>query len=174
MINKTKTKEFHLVCNNNLKSKLLNISRELDLSLSKTISFIADKMEFLSKKIHLTYPDENNRVENVNWDCHIHVYFSGDKKYIYKRLKSIHKDNNSYSIAGKLRYLLKIFIKGVEMYGLESFCGMIRRGAEKLERIVKVKKVWHKKNEVRQLNYNDYFFVQYNTEFSINFIKLLI
>ncbi|MBN2547065.1 MAG: transposase, partial [Spirochaetes bacterium] len=61
---------------------------------------------------------------------HIHIYISRKKEVIYNKLKSIHKDNNTYSIATELRYILKVFLRGVEMYGINKFL-LLLKSAEK-------------------------------------------
>ena len=53
MINRLKTKDFHFVLNSYIKKKLYSISKELNLSLSKTIIFIIEKSGVISRKMHL-------------------------------------------------------------------------------------------------------------------------
>jgi len=86
----------------------------------------------LFNKIHLVYKEENNYVEKVNWNCHLHVYINRSKEVLYNKLKTIHKDNNTYSIASKLRYIIKIFIKGAERYGLNEFLMILKKAEKKM------------------------------------------
>jgi hypothetical protein len=168
-----KKNEFHFVCNNSLKIKILKIGKLLNLSLSKTIIYIAENMNILSTKLHFFYSDENNQVENVNWDKHIHVYFKNDTKYIYNKLKSIHKDNNTYSIACKLRYLLNVFLRGEELYGLNMLLEIIEKAAENLKELLKNQKIWFKKKKIRQLSETRHIYVEYDKNYSAILIKLL-
>jgi hypothetical protein len=173
MINRLKTSEFHFVINGSLKSKIENISKLLKLSLSKTIIYIIENISVLSGKIHLLNSDENNKVEKVDWNMHIHVYFSKDKKVLYNRLKSIHKDNNTYSIACKLRYLLKVFAKGVELYGFDKFLKVIQCADRRWKVRIRSKKIWKKKREVRQLSLIPLLNIQYDNKYTVILIKLL-
>jgi len=145
MINRLKTLEFHFVTNIILKQKLLFISKILKINLSQTIIYIIENMNPLIKKIHLIYKEENNKIEKINWNSHIHVYFNEKNRILYNKLKCIHKDNNSYSIACILRYLLKIFLKGVELYGFSTFLKILNKSEREWEIILKNKKEWRKK-----------------------------
>jgi hypothetical protein len=173
MINRLKTKEFHFVLNNALKEKIKEISKIFKFSISKTIVFMLENTEALISKIHLLSSEENNKVEDVNWDMHMHVYLTEDKKKYYNRLKSIHKDCNTYSIACKLRYLLKIFIKGVELFGIERFLEVLKKSKEKWEKRMKNKSVWYKKKKERQLNIYPHLEILYSTDYTVILIKLL-
>jgi hypothetical protein len=173
MINRLKTHEFHMVINNSLRLKLKNISLLLNLNLSKTLIYILENLTAIFDKMHLLYKEENSAPEIVNWDSHIHIYFPDSKKYIYNKLKSIHKDNNTYSIACKLRYLLKVFIRGVEMYGLEKFLKILKSAKDKWEnKKIKIK-VWYKKEKVRQLSLSPYINTLYCKNYTVILIKLL-
>ena len=172
MINRLKIHEFHFVLNKSLKVKLCKVSKMLKLNLSKTILFILERTFPISQKIHLFYPAENNGYEKVNWDSHIHIYFSETKHFLYNNLKSIHKDNDTYSIAGKLRYLLKVFIRGVELFGFDRFMYVLKNAKNKMENIIRTKKVWEK-IKVRQLLYKKCLSVYYDTNYKAIFIKLL-
>jgi len=173
MINRLKTIEYHFVLNDSLKYKLLAISKCLKLKLSKTVIFIIENMTPLLNKIHLVYKEENSCAEKVNWNCHLHVYINRSKEVLYNKLKTIHKDNNAYSIASKLRYILKVFIRGVERYGLDRFLVILEKVGKKWENKKKDIKLWYKKGEVRQLSLNDHLTVQYDKKYSAIFIKLL-
>lgn len=165
--------DFHFVINDSLKARVEIISKLLNLSLSKTIIFIIENLIVLTNKIHFLYKIENCYVEKVNWNSHIHVYFKKEKRALYNQLKSIHKDNDTYSIAGKLRYLIKVFIKGVDIYGLEKFLDILENSKKRWMNKFKFKKIFYKKNNMRQLSQLSYLKIQYDIEFTINFIKLL-
>ncbi|MBN2546869.1 MAG: hypothetical protein JXB50_13800 [Spirochaetes bacterium] len=165
MINRLKTIEYHFVLNNTLKNKLFTISNCLKLKLSKTVIFIIEIMSPLFTKMHLVYKEENNFYDKVNWNSHLHVYINRSKEGLYNKLKSIHKDNNTYSIASTLRYIIKIFIRGVEMYGLNEFLTILKN--------VEEKKLWHKRGKVRQLSSKIKLIVHYDYKFSAVLIKLL-
>ena len=120
MINRIRTKEFHFVLSGVLKAKLMLLSRLLNLNMSKTVIFIAENASVLLGKCHFLYKEENEKVERVNWDCNIHLYLPKDKRKIYNKLKSIHKDNSTYSMAKSLRYAIRVFIRGVENRPLEK------------------------------------------------------
>jgi len=173
MINRLKTIEYHFVLNDSLKNKLVAVSNSLKLKLSKTVVFIIENMSPLFNKIHLVYKDENNFVENVNWNSHLHVYINRSKEILYNKLKSIHKDNNTYSIASKLRYILKVFIRGVERYGLNGFLKILKNAEKKWENKKRIKKNWYKKRKVRQLSLNKQLTIQYDCKYSVVLIKLL-
>ncbi|MBN2546346.1 MAG: hypothetical protein JXB50_11150, partial [Spirochaetes bacterium] len=72
MINRLKTIEYHFVLNDSLKNKIIAVSKILNLKLSKTVVFIIENMSPLLDKMHLLYKDENNIVEKINWNCHLH------------------------------------------------------------------------------------------------------
>jgi len=173
MINRLKTIEYHFVLNDSLKYKLINISNSLKLKLSKAVIFIIENMSPLFNKMHLVYKEENNFVEKVNWNCHLHVYINKSKEVLYNKLKSIHKDNNTYSIASKLRYIIKVFIRGVERYGLDGFLKILERAGKKWENKKGNKKIWYKKRKVRQLSFNNQLTIQYDIKYSAILIKLL-
>ncbi|MBN2545900.1 MAG: hypothetical protein JXB50_08890 [Spirochaetes bacterium] len=173
MINRLKTIEFHFVLNHTLKEKLISISNFLNLNLSKTIIFILENMSPLLDKMHFIYKEENRPVEKVNWDAHLHIYMNRSKEVLYNKLKSIHKDNNTYSIATGLRYILKVFLRGVEMYGLNKFLKVLKDEKEKRREENRNKKIWFKKTKVRQLSYNKCLSVQYDYKYSVVLIKLL-
>jgi hypothetical protein len=172
MINRLKVHEFHFVLNNSLKAKLYSLSRIMNLNLSKTIIFILEKSYLLIKKMHLLDFSKKNKIEKINWDSHLHIYFPEKKTVLYNELKSIHKDNDTYSIAGELRYLLKLFIRGVEMYGFERFLLILEKAQIKFKNIIRRKKIWIKKR-VRQLSEKHYLLVQYDINYKAIFIKLL-
>ena len=172
MINRLKTHEFHFVLNEVLKMKLAFIGKILNLNLSKTILFILEKAYPLIKKMHLKNHIENNKMEVVNWNAHLHIYFTNGKQKLYNELKSIHKDCNSYSIAVKLREILKIFIRGSELFGIEKFLMILERAETKLKKIIKRKKVW-KKVKVRQLSKMNYICINYDANYIVTSIKLL-
>ncbi len=130
-------------------------------------------MSPLYYKMHYVYKEENKIVEKVNWNCHLHVYINKNKKVLYNKLKSIHKDNNTYSIASILRYILKIFIRGVEIYGFERFLLILKNAENKWENRRINEKEWYKKQKVRQLSLYKQFIVQYDNEYSVMLIKLL-
>ncbi len=174
MINRLKTIEYHFVLNDSLKNKLTAVSDGLKLKLSKTVVFIIENMSPLFNKMHLLYHEENNSVENVNWNCHLHVYINRSKEELYNKLKSIHKDNNTYSIASKLRYIIKVFIRGVERYGLDVFLKILNKADIKWKNIKKNIKIWYKgARMVRQLSLKKQFAVQYDSGYSTVLIKLL-
>jgi len=174
MINRLITKEFHFVVNKSLKVKLYNFSKNLKMNLSKTIIYIIENISVLSDKMYLIYKDENNKVEKLKWDFHIHIYLKKDKFFLYKKLKSIHKDNNTYSIASNLRYLLKVFFRGIELYGYENFFILLKKSKKKWNEKIKNKKSWIKNGRVRQLSNYPFFLVKYDNNFSAILIKLLI
>ncbi|MBN2544910.1 MAG: hypothetical protein JXB50_03870 [Spirochaetes bacterium] len=173
MINRLKTIEYHFVLNDSLKNKLMTISENFKLKLSKTVIFILENMTPLFNKMHLLYKEENNAVEIVNWNCHLHVYINRSKEELYNKLKTIHKDNNTYSIASQLRYIIKVFIRGVERYGLSRFLKILKKAEEKWKNIKRNEKIWHKKVMVRQLSLKKHFAVQYDRKYSVILIKLL-
>jgi len=173
MIDRLKTIEYHFVLNDSLKNKLINISCSLKLKLSKTVIFIIENMSPLLNKMHLLYKEENNFVEKVNWNSHLHVYINKSKEVIYNKLKSIHKDNNTFSIASKLRYILKVFIRGVERYGLQRFLSILKKAEEKWNYKREKKKYWYKKTMVRQLSINRNLIIQYDNKYSVVLIKLI-
>ncbi|MBN2546893.1 MAG: hypothetical protein JXB50_13920 [Spirochaetes bacterium] len=173
MINRKKTLEFHFVVNIELKKKLIEISKLLNLNLSKTIIFIIHNISVLLNKLHLIYKEENNKVEKINWNCHIHLYLNEKNQIIYNKLKSIHKDNNSYSIACKLRYLLKIFMRGVDLFGFEKFLNILKNSEKKWGKIISKQKFWRNFKKVRQLSCCPYLNVLYDQYYSVISIKLL-
>jgi len=128
----------------------------------------------LFDKMHLLHKEENNSVEQVNWNCHLHVYINRSKEELYNKLKTIHKDNNTYSIASKLRYIIKVFIRGVERYGLTGFLKALKNAERKWDNKKRNVKLWHKGGGVRQLSLKKQFSVLYDDKYSVVLIKLLI
>ncbi|MBN2545067.1 MAG: hypothetical protein JXB50_04660 [Spirochaetes bacterium] len=173
MINRSKTIEFHFVANKILKQKLLIISKKLKLNLSKTVIYIIENMNPIIKKMQLIYKEENNKIEKINWDSHIHVYFNENNKKLYNKLKCIHKDINSYSIACKLRYLLNIFLKGIEMYGFSLFLKILSNAEKKWKDKIRFKKRWIKKRLVRQLSNYPLFNIIYDNNYTVYYLKFL-
>ncbi len=173
MINRQKTIEYHFVLNDSLKNKLTAVSSSLKLKLSNTVVFIIENMSPLFNKIYLLYKEENNHVEKLNWNCHLHVYINKNKEVLYNKLKSIHKDNNTYSIASILRYILKVFIRGVEIYGLNGFLKILKNAEKKWNNKKRNEKIWYKKGMVRHLSLNKYLTVQYDRKYTVVLIKLL-
>lgn len=105
--------------------------------------------------------------------CSINVYFTKDKKIFYNKLKSIHKDNNTYSIACKLRYLIRVFIKGVELYGLDRSLLLLAKVNNKWKKKMKFKRQWGKRKNVRQLSFFPYLEALYNIDYTLIQIKLI-
>jgi hypothetical protein len=173
MKNLKKTKEFHFVVNNSLKSKIKTISTHLKLSMSKTILFIIERNYALMNIIHLQGKNENSRQVKVDWNEHFHFYIPINKNHIYHHLKSIHKNNNSYSIAVNLRNILQVFVTGVEKFGLSKYLSRLENaGRIWMERIRK-KNIWYKTKKVRQLTKKTLYSVLYSTDHTPIFIKLL-
>jgi hypothetical protein len=173
MINRLKTGEYHFVLNSNLKNKIIKFGKLLDLNLSKTIIFMIENIYSIAWKMHFYYEEENNKIENVNWDSHIHIYYNKQKNSIYSILKSIHKDNNTYSIANNLRLLIKIFIRGQEIYGFEKFMLILKNSKAKWETNLKRSRVWRKNKKVRQLSKKPFINIQYNTNYQCISIRLI-
>ncbi|MBN2545865.1 MAG: hypothetical protein JXB50_08715, partial [Spirochaetes bacterium] len=92
---------------------------------------------------------------------------------LYNKLKTIHKDNNTYSIASKLRYIIKVFIRGVESYGLKGFISILKNAEKKWENKKGNGKIWYKRGKVRQLSLKKQIVVQYDRKYSVVLIKLL-
>jgi len=127
----------------------------------------------LFNKMHLIYKEENNSVEKVNWNCHLHIYINRSKEVLYNKLKSIHKDNNTYSIASKLRYIIKVFIRGVEKYGINGFLKILKNSSKKWDNKIRNIKLWYKEIKVRQLSLKEHLAVLYDSKYSAVMLKLL-
>jgi hypothetical protein len=167
-------KDFHFVLNSKLKTEIKRISTLLKFSLSRTVIFILENIDVLTTKMHFKIKDEKNRVENVGWDCHAHIYFPKSKQVFYNKLKSIHKDNNTYSIACKLRNLMYVFIRGVEIYGLEDFLDVLKNAEKRWNDKIKGKLLCIKRNKVRQLPIHSYININYSLDYKPILIKFRI
>jgi hypothetical protein len=67
--------------------------------------------------------------------------------------------------------LLKVFIKGTELYGIEGFIKVLRNAEKKMGKIIMKKKVW--KKVVRQLSHKLLLNVEYDKDYNAVLIRLL-
>jgi hypothetical protein len=169
--------EFHFITGEKMYSELNNLSGELNKSLSKTISFIFEKVFVLTERHHLMSEENQSMYFKVADDeeerLHIHAYM---KHSIYRKLKQIHQDLNTYSMAQIIRRVIEVFLKGCKNYGLKRFI-------EKIEKITETwdekKKIYRKEKRIfqRHLSYfaerKSYCLTGYDTNSSTFLIQLI-
>jgi hypothetical protein len=132
--------EFHFIMREETYSELNKLSGELNKSLSKTISFVFEKMFVLTERHHLMSKEKQSMYLKVSDDdneerVHIHAYM---KHQIYRKLKQIHQDLNTYSMAQIMRRVIEVFLKGCKDYGVKRF----------IEKIEKISKTWDEKKKI--------------------------
>ncbi|MBN2547041.1 MAG: hypothetical protein JXB50_14665, partial [Spirochaetes bacterium] len=70
-------------------------------------------------------------------------------------------------------YILKVFLRGVEMYGINKFLLLLKSAEKKWDNKNKNKKFWYKKIKVRQLSLKKQINIQYDNKYTVIIIKLL-
>ena len=89
----------------------------------------------LSRYMHVTdNPDEARE--------HIHVYLPGD---LYRRLKLMHQDLNTYSIAQLVREICEVFLGFVELYGKDV-----------INAVKRLFRRWNKEEQKTRLTFHEF------------------
>jgi hypothetical protein len=128
--------ELHFVINQQLYHDLRELSLKLNKKLSTTIVFIFQHMGFLIEKNHFLANEKNSEYHFLPYPkekrIHIHCYLP---EHQYRKMKLIHQDLNTYSLAQIIREIIIIFLKGCAKHGINSF----------LNRLNKISQDWENK-----------------------------
>jgi hypothetical protein len=169
--------EFHFILNEELYSKLLKLSKSINKNLSKTVVLIFDNLNSFAERNHLTSREKESRYKTLAGPeekrYHVHCYLP---EYLYRKLKLIHHDLNTYSLAQIIREMIDNFLKGCSKYGNKDF----------MERLGIIKKIWDKKKLIyrktkrkflRQVSYKSnhlpYCITTYGNDFQPYLIQLV-
>ena len=139
-LNYKKDQELHFVTTSEMKNKLKNIAKSLNLSLSALIAYVLMKFADRVKQRYCFGNEDGNIYERIDADASIHFYISNED---YRFLKKMHADLNFFSMAKLLRFILQVFIEEYEkigMLGFEKKCGIIT--LKLFLKITKIKKWW--------------------------------
>ena len=142
-LNYKKDQELHFVTTSEMKNKLKNIAKSLNLSLSALIAYVLMKFADRVKQRYCFGNEDGNIYERIDADASIHFYISNED---YRFLKKMHADLNFFSMAKLLRFILQVFIEEYEkigMLGFEKKCGIIT--LKLFLKITKIKKWWKSK-----------------------------
>ena len=125
--------EYHLIACEKMYNDIEKIAKEIEMSLSGTIQMIYRSLIPFFEKNHIMARE---------WDCqyeligkkdekrlHIHIYMQHD---LYRKLKLVHQDLNTYSLAQILRKMMHYFIRGYNKYGFTKF----------MEKLNNIKEIW--------------------------------
>jgi hypothetical protein len=131
--------EFHFILNQKHYFNLLDLSKSLNKNISKTLVFILENLNPFIEKNHLASIEKGSKYQTLALPeekrFHIHCYLNEN---LYRRLKHLHHDLNTYSLAQIMRRLIDSFLLGCFKYGIKDF----------RERLLKIKKIWEKKKNI--------------------------
>jgi hypothetical protein len=131
--------EYHFILNEKLYFKLLKLSKRIDKNLSMTINFILENLSPHIEMNHLNAHEEESRyIKLTDMDekrYHVHCYIP---EQMYRKLKHLHLDLNTYSIAQTVRKLIDYFLRGFFKYGNRIF----------IEGVNKFKTRWETKKQI--------------------------
>ncbi|HOJ63399.1 MAG TPA: hypothetical protein PLE45_03155 [Spirochaetota bacterium] len=88
-LNYKKDQELHFVTTSEMKNKLKNIAKSLNLSLSALIAYVLMKFADRVKQRYCFGNEDGNIYERIDADASIHFYIS---KEDYRFLKKMHAD----------------------------------------------------------------------------------
>jgi hypothetical protein len=134
--------EFHFILEQKQYFKLLKLSKRLNKNLSATIVIAFENLNTFIEKNHLASQEKKScykTLVNTEENCHhIHCYLP---QHLYRKLKHIHHDLDTYSLAQIMRKIIEYFFMGCFKYGENDF----------IERLGKINKNWEKiKSEYRK------------------------
>jgi hypothetical protein len=120
--------EFHFILNQDLYFKLLKLSKVLNKSQSATIILAFESLNVFIEKNHLSSQEYGSKYRTLalpgKKNYHIHCYLTEN---LYRRLKHIHHDLNTYSLAQIMRKIIENFLIGCFKYGVSSFINNLKR-----------------------------------------------
>jgi len=108
------SKLFHFVINSEMQEKIVNYSKLLGKSTSKTIEEIIEKSIAIIRSRHYFDMEEKNEYPKVSWNKRIVVKI---KDSDYRELKLIHANLNVFSIAKIVRYMIDSFFLIMKIQG---------------------------------------------------------
>ncbi len=154
-----KKHDFHFVLTNELKSKIVNLSKKLNLSVSKTSIYILEKILTLLKKYNYKTEelDEISKYQSISWDQDMHIYLEKD---FYRKIKHLGDTMFAFSIAIVVRWMFNFYFENED--NIEEIMNKINKEIEYIEkRIKKYKKVIKEKqlsgNLSHKLTFNNKF-----------------
>ncbi len=169
------THDFHLVLNDELKKKIIDLAEQLNFNISKTVIYILEKTLCILKKYHYQYEEiiEISKYQKLNWDVDLHICLDKD---FYRKIKHLSDTVFAFSIAIIIRKLLKYYF-----YLLDISKNNVKRVEKILKRfyLIYVKeyknkiKVWKKDIKKRQLSGEFYYLLEFNDKFSVTGIKFI-
>jgi hypothetical protein len=131
--------EFHFVLSQKFYFKLLKLSKRLNKNISTTLVIAVEKLIPFIEKNHLSAKEKECRYkileEPLKTRYHIHCYLP---EKLYNKLKQIHLDLDTYSIAQILRKIIEAFLMGSSKYGEGEF----------LIKLEKCSKIWEMKKMI--------------------------
>ncbi|HOJ64316.1 MAG TPA: hypothetical protein PLE45_07830 [Spirochaetota bacterium] len=170
--------KYDFVLNKLLLDKIKNLAKKRSLSLSCLIREIFEKIiPILEKK----YLKEKRREKDYPIVCatdRVRVYLS---KKLYNKLKLVHSNLNTFSMAVLVRETLEEYFMGIEIFGEEEFENKIERLKKKLEELRGRKAVIEKKDngkvippDIRHSPHPDqYFMLTFDSKFRLLEIRFL-
>jgi hypothetical protein len=169
--------EFHFLLNQEQYLMLLKLSKHLNKNLSASIVKACENLKSFIEKNHLISKEKGSRYQTLSGSeekqYHIHCYLPEN---LYKKLKQIHLDLNTYSLAQILRKIIENYLMGCSKYGIKGFTTKLESINDNWEN---KKAIYKKEKKVffRQMSYklynSQYLKIIYSKDsspFSIQFI----
>jgi hypothetical protein len=146
--------EFHFILNQKLYFELLKQSKLLNKNLSTTIVFAFENLNSSIEKNHLSSQEKGSKYKKITMpdekNYHIHCYLPEN---LYRKLKHIHHDLNTFSLAQIMRKIIEYFLIGCFKYGDSDFIMRL----EKINKNWEIKKSIYRREKrifIRQMSYN--------------------
>lgn len=159
------SKLFHFVINSEMQEKIVNYSKLLGKSTSKTIEEIIEKSIAIIRSRHYFDMEEKNEYPKVNWSKRIVVKI---KDSDYRELKLIHANLNVFSIAKIVRYMIDSFFLIMKIQGEKNidkyFSELLVKIKKKVKNKIIQKKQLQEKSAVITL--------RFTREFNLYSVKL--
>ncbi len=172
---KQRKHNFHLVIKNNLKDKIINLGKKLNLNISNTAIYILEKAICILNRYqeHSEITDDISKYQFIDWDKDIHIYMEED---LYRKIKHLADTSYAFSMATVIRKLFEFYF-----YILDLSKGEIERVNRVFKRfyLIYVKKsrnnkIFNKKNlNQEQLLGDLYYYLEFNDKFVITGIKFV-
>lgn len=112
---------------------------------ARVMVFILEKLSPFIENFHFTSEAEPG-YEHLNWTRKLHL-FMGFR--LYRQLKMIHHDNNSYSMAVLIRIFVRFFLCCLSFVGVGSLCKMLDKTAESWKEHKSKVKYFSKKSSIK-------------------------
>ena len=135
---------YHFVMNTELYEELQYLAGLLRTSISGAVVTVLEDMYYFLEARHLIAPEEGARYGRVYWTHHCWVKMYRQEQRLYRKVKALHMDLNTYSMAQIVRLCLRAYIAGVREHGLKEYRSMLMRSRRKHNRQIRAKRIWHK------------------------------